>query len=62
MKSSSFAAQTSGSRSSSSSPKSMPGIGRWAFWRCLFGVFVDIKDFLGGSGQDQEWIVTTGAV
>ena len=36
MKSSSFGAQTSGSRISSSSPKSMPGIGRWAFWRCRF--------------------------
>ena len=33
MKSSSFGARTSGSRTSSSSPKSMPGIGCWASWR-----------------------------
>ena len=36
MKSSSFGAQTLGSRISSSSPKSIPGIGLWAFWRCCF--------------------------
>ena len=36
MKSSSFGARTSGSRTSSSSLKSMPGMGHWASWRRRF--------------------------
>ena len=46
MKSSSFGAQTLGSRISSSSPKSIPGIGHWAFFEMPFGVFVVVEDFL----------------
>ena len=62
MKSSSFGARTSGSRISSSSPKSIPGIGRWAFWRCCLAVWCICfrRGFPRGYGQDQEWIVMTG--
>ena len=59
MKSSSFGAQTLGSRVSSSSPKSILGIGLWAFWRRRF-VYLLMLRISSGYGQDQELVKTTG--
>ena len=63
MKSSLFGARTSGSRISSSSPKSMLGIGRWAFWRCLLVYLLTSRVSLGfwsGSGGWGCDLWTTG--
>ena len=57
MKSSSFGAWTSGSRISSSSPKSIPGIGLWAFWRCCLVYLLTSRISSGlwsGSGLDSD--------
>ena len=65
MKSSSFGARTLGSRISSSSPKSILGIGLWAFWRCCFVYLLMSRISSGlwsgsGVGREDLWVMGIG--